>query len=96
LADRDLVAQIIEYHDATKHRHSAVVGQGLDYHVLKPAPKQAMGRIVFNERGLVPHNEEHTLQSITVAYRAFMVQWLCIARLELEAVFGQSLATPLS
>ncbi len=98
LANRDLLAQIIEYHDATKHRHSAVVGQGLGCHLLKPAPKQAMGNIVFNEstaagqtKGFVPHNEEDSLQSITTGYQTFMVEWLRIARQELEAVFGQPL-----
>jgi hypothetical protein len=45
-ANRSLLAQIIEYHDATKHRHSVVAGQALDSnvgvsggHILKPAPK---------------------------------------------------------
>jgi hypothetical protein len=98
-ANRDLLAQIIEYHDATKHRHSAVVGQRLDCHLLKLAPKQPMGDIVFDEsraggetKGFVPHNEEHSLQSITTAYRTFMVEWLRIARQELEAVFAKPLA----
>jgi hypothetical protein len=102
-ANRALLAQIIEYHDATKHRHSAVVGQGLGSHLLKPAPKQAMGNIVFNEsavagetRGFVPHNEKHSLQSMTTAYRAFMVEWLRAARQDLEAVFGQPLVDPSS
>jgi hypothetical protein len=100
-ANRGLVTQIIEYHDATKHRHSAVVGQGPGFHLLKPEPKQAMGKIVFNEstgagqtEGFVSHNEEHTLQSITTGYRTFMVEWLQIARQELEAVFGQPLPAP--
>jgi hypothetical protein len=70
--NRVRLAQIMEYHDATRHRHSAVVGQGLGCHLLKPAPKKAMGSIVFNEsaevgqtKGVVPHDEEDTLQSIT-------------------------------
>jgi hypothetical protein len=98
-ANRALLTQIIEYHDATKHRHSAVVGQGSGRHLLKPEPKQAMGNIVFDEstvagetKGFVPHNEEHSLQSMTAAYRAFMGEWLNVARQELEAVFGKPLA----
>jgi hypothetical protein len=100
-ANRDLHAEIIEYHDATKHRHSAVVGQGRGCHFLKLAPKQAMGNIVFNEltaaeqtMGFIPHNENDSLQSITAGYQKFMVEWLRIARQELEAVFGQPLPTP--
>jgi hypothetical protein len=93
-ANRELVAQIIEYHDATKHRHSVVVGQGLDYHLLKPEPKRTMSAIVFNEarpveHARVPYAEEDTLQSITARYRTFIIEWLRIARQELEAVFGQ-------
>ena len=94
-ANRDLVAQITEYHDATKHRHSAVVGQGPGFHLLKAEPKQAMGKVVVNEageagheRGMIPYEEEHTLQSITTDYRIFMVELLRIARQEVEAVFS--------
>lgn len=93
-ANRDLVTTIIEYHDATKHRHSAVVGQGPECHFLKLAPKQAMDKIVFNAIGLVAYDEEESLQSITACYRKFMVEWLQIARQELEAVFGQPLPAP--
>ena len=99
--NRELLAQIIEYHDATKHRHSAVVGQALGCHLLKPAPKQAMVKIVFNKstaagqsKEFVPHNNEESLQSITAGYHAFMVEWLRIARQEFEAVFGQPLTVP--
>lgn len=94
-ANRRLLAQIIEYHDATKHRHSVVVGQLKDFpiHMVKLAPKQAMKGIKFNESGLVAYNEEHCLQSITTAYQAFMVEWLRITKQELEVVFGQSLPT---
>jgi hypothetical protein len=59
-----------------------------------------MGAIVFNElgaghtRGKVPYDKENTLQSITASYRSFMVEWLRIARQELEAVFGQPLSVP--
>jgi hypothetical protein len=98
-AHRPLLAQIIEYHDATKHRHSVVVGQGPDGHLLKAIPKQAMGNIVFTESavaeetvGFVPHNEEHSLQSVTTAYRTFMVDWLRLTREEVEIIFGVSLA----
>ena len=100
LANRELLAQIIEYHDATKHRHSAVVGQVLGCHLLKPAPKQAMVKIVFNESTaagrtkLVPHDEEESLQSITMRYHAFMDEWLRTARQEFEIVFGQPLPLP--
>ena len=92
-ANCDLIAKIVEYHDATKHRHSAVVGQGPECHFLKPEPKQAMGEIVFNF-GLVPHVNEESLQSITASYRNFLVAWLKIARQELEIVFEQPLPAP--
>jgi hypothetical protein len=94
--NRPLLAQIIEYHDATKHRHSAVVGQRLAGHLLKPAPKQAMGNVFFREstvageaKRFVPHNQEHSLQSMTTAYRAFMTDWLLFTRQELETIFGK-------
>ena len=96
-ANRGLLAQIIEYHDATKHRHSAAVGQlrGCPLHVLKSAPKQALGKTSFNEStGYVAYNEEQSLQKITIEYHAFMVEWLRIARQELETVFRQSLPAP--
>jgi hypothetical protein len=95
-ANRHLVAQIIEYHDATKHRHSAVVGQGIDFHVLKLDPKQAMDKVAINAGGLVAYDEENSLQSMTTDYRDFMVEWLRITRLELEAVFGQPFPAPSS
>jgi hypothetical protein len=98
LANRSLLAQIIEYHDATKHRHSVVVGQGSGCHFLKPEPKQAMGNVVFRKsaaggetKAFVPHDEVHSLQSITADYRTFMVEWLRIARQEVETAFGQPL-----
>jgi hypothetical protein len=94
--NRALLAQIIEYHDATKHRHSAVVGQGPGGHLLKPEPKQAMGNIAFTvktmageAKGLVPHNQEHSLQSMTTAYRTFMTDWLLVTRQELETILGK-------
>ena len=93
-ANRALIAQIIEYHDATKHRHSAAIGQakGIPIHVLKPEPKRSMESIAINEStGHIAHNEAHCLQSITMAYRVFMVEWLRIARQELESVFGREL-----
>ena len=94
-ANRELVAQIIEYHDATKHRHSAVVGQALGRHLLKPAPKQAMVNVAFNKWSLVAHNEEESLQSITAGYHTFMTKWLRIAG-RFEVVFGQPLPAPQS
>lgn len=93
-ANRALIAQIIEYHDATKHRHSAAIGQakGIPIHFLKPGPKQSMESIAISEStGLIAHNQEHCLQSITVAYSEFVVEWLRIARQELESVFGRKL-----
>ena len=101
--NRPLLTEIIEYHDATKHRHSVVVGQAWESyagvsggHFLKPAPKQAMGNIVFTEKtvageakGFVPHNQEHSLQSMTTAYRTFMTDWLLVTRQELETLFGK-------
>ena len=93
-ANRSLLAQIIEYHDATKHRHSVVVGQAWDSyacvtggHLLKPAPKQAMGNVVFTG-SMVLHNQECSLQSMATAYRTFMIDWLRLTRQELEAIFG--------
>jgi hypothetical protein len=94
-ANRTLLAQIIEYHDATKHRHSVVVGQAWERyagvsggHFLKQAPKQAMGDVVFNG-SKVPHNQEHSLQSMVTAYRKFMIDWLRLTRQELETIFGK-------
>jgi hypothetical protein len=93
-ANRPLLAQIIEYHDATKHRHSAAVGQAWDRyasasggHLLKPAPKQAMGNVVF-AGSMVPHDQEHSLQSMATAYRTFMIDRLRLTQQELEARFG--------
>jgi hypothetical protein len=64
-ANRDLRTQIIEYHDATKHRHSAVVGQDEWCHYLKLAPKQAMGKIVFDQpTGFVGYDGENSLTII--------------------------------
>ncbi len=96
-ANRGLLAQIIEYHDVTKHRHSVVVGECGDYplHLLQPAPKQAMEKIAFNDStGLVAHNEKQSLQSITTEYHAFIIGLLRITRQELEVVFGQQLPSP--
>jgi hypothetical protein len=93
-ANRDLIAQIIEYHDTTKHRHSAVVGQGLECHFLKLEPKQAMDKVAFNTIGLVAYDDEESLQSITASYQEFIVEWLRIARQEFEEAFGQRLPAP--
>jgi hypothetical protein len=86
----------MEYHDATKHRHSAVLGQGPVGHLVKAAPKQAMGNVVFREamvadetKKFVPHNQDHSLQSMTTAYRTFMTDWLRFTRQELETIFGK-------
>jgi hypothetical protein len=94
--NRPLLTQIIEYHDATKHRHSVVVGQALEGHRLKQAPKQAMGNVVFKEsrvagqaKGFVPHSQEHSLQSMTTAYRTFITDCLLVTRQELETTFGK-------
>jgi hypothetical protein len=94
-ANRSLLAQIIEYHDATKHRHSVVVGEAWEPcagvsggHFLKPAPKQAMGNIVFTG-SKVPRNHDHSLQSVVVAYRTFMIDWLAVTRQELETILGK-------
>jgi hypothetical protein len=94
-ANRSLLAQIIEYHDATKHRHSVVVGQAWESlagvsggHFLKPAPKQAMGNVVFTG-SMVPKNQDHSLQSIASAYRKFLIDWLGLTRQELETIFGR-------
>lgn len=100
--NRPFVTQIIEYHDATKHRHSAVVGQGPQGHLLKLAPKQAMANVVFTKptltretRGHMPHNQDHSLQSMTTAYRTFMTDWLRVTREELETILGKlPVATP--
>ena len=43
-------------------------------HLLMPAPKQAMGNVVFTG-SMVPHNQEHSLQSMATAYRKFMIDW---------------------
>jgi hypothetical protein len=98
-ANRPILAKIIEYHDATKHRHSVVVGQCPQRgHLLKPAPKQAMGNVVFTNptvaggaKGRVPHDPEHSLQSMTAAYRKFMTDWLLLTGQELETTFGKLL-----
>jgi hypothetical protein len=94
-ANRSLLAQIIEYHDATKHRHSVVVGQAWESyagvsggHFLKPAPKQAMCGVVF-AGSMVPHNQDHSLQSMATAYGKFMIDWLGLTRQELETIFGK-------
>ena len=93
-ANRPLLAQIIEYHDATKHRHSVVVGQAWEGyagvsggHFLKQAPKQAMCNVVFTG-SMVPHDQEHSLQSMATAYRTFMIDRLRLTQQELEARFG--------
>jgi hypothetical protein len=89
------MTEIIEYHDATKHRHSVVVGQAWDRfagvsggHFLKQAPKQAMGNVVFTG-SRVCHNQKHSLQSMATAYRTFMIDWLLVGRQELETIFGK-------
>ena len=94
-ANRSLLAHIIEYHDATKHRHSVIVGYAWDGnvgasagHFLIPAPKQAMGNVAFTGP-IVSHNQEHSLQSMATAYRAFITDWLLVTRQELETVFGK-------
>jgi hypothetical protein len=94
-ANRPLLAQIIEYHDATKHRHSVVVGQAWEGyagvsrgHFLKQAPKQAMCNVVFTG-SMVPPNQDYSLQSMAMAYRKFMIDWLGLTREELEARFGK-------
>jgi hypothetical protein len=94
--NRKLLGEIIDYHDATKHRHSVVIGLSpFADHLLKPAPKEPMETISINEQtGLVQQSKEHTLQSITTWYHCFMVVLLRIARQELEAVFGQALPVP--
>jgi hypothetical protein len=93
-ANRSLLAGIIDYHDASKHRHSVVVGQAWDScvgvsggHFLKPAPKQAMCNVAF-EGPLVPHNQDHSLQSMAMAYRQFITEWLGLTRQELKTKFG--------
>jgi hypothetical protein len=96
-ANRALLAQIIQYHDATKHRHSVAVGQyrGYPFHVVKLEPKQPMRDVAFDAwTGHVAYNAQQSLQAITVAYHKYMSDWLRIARLELECVFGQQLPTP--
>ncbi len=94
-ANRPFLAKIIEYHDATKHRHSVVIGQASESyahvsrgHFLKPAPKQAMCNVVFSG-SMVPHNQEHSLQSMATAYQTFMTDWLLLTRQELETIFGK-------
>jgi len=94
-ANRDLITQIIEYHDSTKHRHSVVIGQGMRCHLLKPEPKQSLGKLVFNKGdggAIVPHNEEYSLQSFVTSFQGFIVEWMRMTRQDLEAVFGQSLS----
>jgi len=93
-ANRSLLNQIIEYHDATKHRirwSSAKLGMvpaGVSGgHFLKPAPKQPMGNVVFTG-SRVPRNQEHSLQSLAMAYREFIIDWLRLARREFETSFG--------
>ena len=95
-ANRTLLTQIIEYHDATKHRHSVVVGQAWDNtigvtggHFVKLAPKQAMGNAVFTG-SMVAYHDEHSLQSMATAYRKFMTDLLRLTRQELETVFGKA------
>jgi hypothetical protein len=90
-----LVKRIFEYHDATKHRHSVVVGRTKwGACLLKPLPKEPMGEIVFQEPteeepdGIVPYDPQNSLQSITTEYQMFMVEWLRIAGQEVEQVFG--------
>lgn len=90
-----LVELIFEYHDATKHRHSVVVGRN-DWgaYLLKPLPKEPMAEVVFPDpteeqpRVMVPHDPQNSLQSIAMEYRRFFVEWLQIAGEEVEAVFG--------
>jgi hypothetical protein len=99
--NRDLLSQIIGYHDATKHRHSVAVGQDPKRHLLKTVPKQAMGNIVFKDsaavaqgKARIPHDEENSLQSIAASYRMFIIEWLRVARQDLEVAFGQPLQAP--
>ncbi len=95
--NRNLLAVIIEYHDATKHRHSVSVGQtpGYPYHVIKMDPKQPMKDVIFDPwTGHVAYDTEQSLQSITARYHNFIIEWLRIARQELESVFGLKLSDP--
>lgn len=93
-ANRCLITQIIDYHDTTKHRHSAVIGQAWDSyagvsggHFLKQSPKQAMGNVVFTG-SMVSPNQDYSLQSMALAYRAFMTDLLLLTRQELKTIFG--------
>ena len=99
-SNRILVQKIMDYHDATKHRHSAVVGQATDRHFLMLKPKQPMGRIVFRpgyfngQPGeLVPHDEDDCLQSLTFEYYLFMTEWLQIAAQSIASAFGHQLSS---
>ncbi|QVL32992.1 hypothetical protein KIH39_03490 [Telmatocola sphagniphila] len=90
-----LLSTIIEYHDATKHRHSVVLGQYREppfEHLICVDPKRAMNQIKFDHpRSFVPHNQDDTLQSIARKYQVFINEWVLVIREELEDVFEMPL-----
>jgi len=88
---RGLISQIIEYHDASKHRHSVVIGHTPGFHFLKPDPKQAMDKAAFKvgmTQTVVAPDYNLTVQTLTTDYQAFMIGWLRTAREEVETIFN--------
>lgn len=85
-----LVEEILDFHDASKHRHSIAIAHDSVSHYLKPDPKDPMFTMTFDEIGMA-HNYHRTVQVIVLEFHDFITALLNGFKDDIELAFNQPL-----